>query len=73
MSHRPARKIIGSEHYRLCVFRIKSKFPNGTPRLIERCPDEATIVLDEDMTKNEFVVGYVSERMLTPKDERPPQ
>lgn len=72
MSQRPNRKIIGSEHYRLCIFRVLKQFPNGTPRLIERCPDEATIVLDECHTKNEFVVGYISERMLTPKDERPP-
>ena len=71
MSKRPSRKIIGSEHYRLCVFRVLKQFPNGTPRLIVRCPEEATIVLDDDVAKNEFVIGYISERMLTPKDERP--
>lgn len=70
MAKTPNEKWIGSKRYRLTVFRIKSKFPNGTPRLVERVPMEATMRLSDNPEENEFFTAFVPESVLD--SDKPP-
>lgn len=68
MSKRLTRFIDG-ERYRLAVFRVKSEFPNGTPRLVERVPEHGTQRLSENVEENRFFTAYVLEDLVTPKEQ----
>lgn len=64
MAKPPEHKFIGTKRYRLAIFRVKSRFPNGTPRLCERVPDIATVVLSDNVEENEFFTCYIPEEVL---------
>ncbi len=49
-------KMIDGEKHTLCVFKVISTFPNGTPRVVERVPEQGTVHVDEGM---EFITAYV--------------
>lgn len=61
-------KRIAGKLYKLTVFRVKSKFPNGTPRLVERLPEEGTARLSNDPSENEFITAFVPVEVLSPKE-----
>jgi hypothetical protein len=45
----------------LCVFRIIDKYDDGTPRTVERIPDDMEIAVEDGM---EFMTGYVQHQMI---------
>jgi hypothetical protein len=67
MSKAPYRKYIGNEHYTLTVFKVTKKFPNGTPRVCERVPEEGTVHLEGG---EEFMTAYIPDVMLKPKERQ---
>ena len=64
MAKPPDHKFIGSKRYKLAVFRVKTRFPNGSPRLAERLPEEGTAVLSDNVEENEFFTCYIPEEVL---------
>jgi hypothetical protein len=69
MSSLPKRKRIGDQHYRLVVMRVTKTFPNGTPRVMERMPDNAVWKVEDGMR---FVTGYIQEHNFEEDKERLP-
>jgi len=46
------------------MMRIEDKYECGTPLDLTLITDETMVELSDDPTKNEFIVAYVSEKML---------
>ena len=60
----PKRIKIGGKAYRAVMMRIEDKYECGTPLDLTLITDETMVELSDDPTKNEFIVAYVSEKML---------
>lgn len=54
-------KTIKGESYRVTVFKVVSRKPDGTPGTCERIADDETVRLQEG---DEFITAFVPERVL---------
>lgn len=71
----PTRKYIDGERHVLCVLKVLRKFPNGTPRVLERIPEQGTTHISGG---EEFVTAYIPEanfveEPLGPSDQIEPE
>lgn len=56
---KPNRKWIGDTEHVATVFRIESRYEDGTPENLTLIKDDTVVELSEDPSKNHFLVGYV--------------
>lgn len=61
----PEHKYIGTEKYRLVVFVIREFTALGIPKTLEMVrPSQIVKLSEEEPELNQFMTGYVPERML---------
>lgn len=44
------------------VMRVQDRYENGAPENLTYIPDDMTCELSEDVSKNEFVIAYVTRK-----------
>lgn len=57
----PPRICLGGEYYRMTVFLIHTKHPDGSPALCKLIPDDHEVSLAGD---EEFMTAFVPESMV---------
>lgn len=64
--NKPRIIVLGGERYHATVFKIQTRYENGIPEDCTLLHDNITV---EVVGGEAFLIAYVSERMLRPRDD----
>lgn len=59
MTEKAKTRILGNQRHKLHIFRIESRYEDGTPEVVRLIKDTQTCELSTDITMNNFFTAYV--------------